>query len=149
MQPASLPPTPELTTLEHEPGTFWYGAWKDVNIAVWQRSATGSAVTRIDRTVPGRIKALPGRHSTVHIALATAGTPEPDARAAFAESAKRWIDVTCCVAVVLEQTGFLASAIRSAVTGIQLISGTQFPLRVHRSIEEAVPWFVEMHEQTA
>lgn len=139
----------ELTTLDHEPGNFWYGAWKDVNVAVWRQAASAAAVARIDHTIPGRIKALPGRHSTVHIALASVGPPTSEARTAFAESARRWKDITGAVAVVIENNGFLASALRSAVTGIQLLSGTQFPLRAHKSIEEAAPWLVEHHERTA
>lgn len=137
-----------LVVLDSEPGEFWCGAWMNVNIAVWEKSASRGAVERLDRTVPARLKALSQRLSTVHIATPTAGVPGADVRAAFAETAKRWGHTTGCVSVVIEHAGFAASALRSAVTGIQLVSGAAFPMRAHKSIDEAVPWFVEAHAQT-
>jgi hypothetical protein len=139
---------PGLTTLDSEPNAFWYGAWKNVNIVVWAQAATREAVERLDRFIPERAEAHPERLSTVHIATPTAGVPNADARAAFADTAKRWPHNTGCVAVVLEHKGFAASAMRSAVTGIQLLASIGFPLRSHRSLEEAVPWLVEMHTKT-
>ena len=140
---------PGLLLLEREPGVFWYGAWRRVNIAVWQRPASADAVTRIDRTIPTRVKTVPGRHSTVHIGLANAGAPTAEARTAFAETAKRWRHIIGCVSVVIEDRGFVASAVRSAVTGIHLLAGAEFPMRAHRSIDEAAVWVVETHERTA
>jgi hypothetical protein len=148
-QPAPLTTEPlDLTTLDSEPRAFWYGAWKNVNIAVWEQAATREFVGRIDRFIPVRFKAHPERLSTVHIATAASGAPDADARAEFAAAAKRWPHVTGCVAVVIEHKGFAASALRSAVTGIQLVSGLAFPLRSHRTLEEAVPWLVEAHAKT-
>jgi hypothetical protein len=137
-----------LVALDAEPGEFWCGAWMNVNIAVWRASASRAAVERLDRTVPERVQALSQRLSTVHIATPRAGVPGADARAAFAEAAKRWAHTTGCVSVVIEHAGFAASALRSAVTGVQLVSGAVFPMRAHKSIDEAVPWFVEAHAQT-
>jgi hypothetical protein len=137
-----------LEVLDSEPGVFWYGGWKNLNIAVWENSASRSAVERLDRIVPARVKALSQRLSTVHIATPGAGVPSSDARAAFADAAKRWAEITGCVSVVIEHAGFAASALRSAVTGIQLVSGAGFPMRAHKSIDEAVPWLVETHAQT-
>jgi hypothetical protein len=137
-----------LVVLDSEPGEFWCGAWMNVNIVVWQTSASREAVERLDRTIPPRLKALSQRLSTVHIGTSGAGVPGADVRAAFAEAAKRWAHATGCVSVVIEHAGFAASALRSAVTGIHLVSGAAFPMRAHKSIDEAVPWFVEIHTQT-
>ena len=119
-----------------------------MNIAVWKDAASTAAISRIEATIPARLKTHPGRLSTVHIALPSSGAPTAEVRAAFAETAKRWQNITGCVAVVVEHTGFIASALRSAVTGIHLVSGAEFPMRAHRTVAEAVPWLVEMHAQT-
>jgi hypothetical protein len=150
MQQQNTSPTavaPELTVLDSEPGLFWYGAWQNMSFVVWEQSATLEAVERIDRAVPARLKIHP-RLSTVHIATLNAGMPSSAARSAFGEAAKRWAQVTGCVAVVVEYQGFAASALRSMVTAIQLLAGSPFPMRVHGSFEEAVPWLVQTHART-
>jgi hypothetical protein len=135
-----------IERLDAEPGRFWFGAWRNVNILVWESTADLHAVERLEHTIPPRVAAHPEGLSTVYIIPETAGPPPADVRAAFAAQGKRWRKTIACLSVVIEHTGFLGSAMRSAITGITLISPDRFKTGIHESIAEAAAWLPGPHQ---
>lgn len=122
-------------------------AYRDVTITVWHGSADDVAVHVMDQVAATRIARFPGGVSGVHVVTHGAGMPTAGARSALAASARKWSAQTAAVAVVLEQAGFFGSAMRSAVTGIQMLSKAEFPIRVFGSTREAAGWLPGPHVQ--
>jgi hypothetical protein len=118
-----------------------------VNITVWHASGDERAVRSIEDTLPARVARFPEGVSGVHIITESAGLPTSGARDALVESARKWGKLTAGVAVVIERAGFWGSALRSAVTGIQMVSKAEFPIRVVGSLREAAQWLPDVHEQ--
>jgi hypothetical protein len=84
--------------------------------------------------------------STVHVMTESAGPPTHEARRGFAETGRRWEKSIRCVSLVIEREGFWGSALRSAVTGIQmLLNRANYPIEVHASIAETAAWLPSRH----
>lgn len=136
----------EPTVLDATPGAFWFGAWEALNVIVWSQAATSDMVTRIDRGVAARYRAVnEQRMSTVHVVLAGGGPPDPDARAAFVDMNQRWGHAAACGAVVIERGGLAGVALRSAVTGIIILAPKHFRVKVFDAIEPCAPWVADQH----
>ena len=85
--------------------------------------------------------------SGVQLITHGAGMPTAGARTALAEQARKFSDGTVAVAVVIEQAGFFGSAMRSAVTGIQMLAKAAFPIKVFRSVQEVAAWLPGPHAE--
>jgi hypothetical protein len=140
---ARLEVKPPLTVMDSEPGAFWFGAWGNINVRVWFTTPKLVGVKRLDATNPERVRAHPEKLSTVHIAAATAGPPEPEARSALNEMHKRYGDTVGCAAVVIEHGGLLGAAVRSAVTGMMMVAPKHYRVKVFDTIEPVAPWLAE------
>ncbi|HET6338918.1 MAG TPA: hypothetical protein VFG30_37120 [Polyangiales bacterium] len=139
---------PELVVMDSEPGAFWFGAWRNINLLVWLQGATLDAVSRLDRTNLERTQAHPEKLTTVHIVTAIAGPPDPDARDAFNTMHLQWGHTVGCAAVVIERSGFVGVAVRSVITGMVLLAPKHYRVKVFDSIEPAAPWLVEQHARS-
>jgi hypothetical protein len=123
---------------------FGYG---DVTITVWHASGDEGAVHSMDQISAHRVACFPRGVSGVHVIKHSAGMPSAGARAALVASARKWAGQIAAVAVVIEQAGFFGSAMRSAVTGIQLLSKAEFPMRVFASTRAAADWLPIPHAE--
>jgi hypothetical protein len=112
-------------------------------IAVWWSQATGSAVQRFLPIVEGLSQKYPQGYSHIHIVKDKAGIPTPEARAGFLQLMSE--PALGHVAVVIGGQGFWASAMRSAITGMQIMSPRAFQLRLHGSVSEVVASLPEAH----
>lgn len=134
--------------MDSEPGAFWFGAWRNINLLVWLHGATLDAVSRLDRTNPARTQAHPEKLTTVHIVTESAGPPDPDARDAINAMHLHWGHTVGCGAVVIERSGFVGVAVRSVIAGMILLAPKHYRVKVFDSIEPAAPWLVEQHART-
>jgi hypothetical protein len=123
---------------------FGYG---DVTITVWHSSGDELAVRSLDDVSALRLPRYPRGVSGVHLVKHNAGLPTAGARSALVASARKWSAQVAAVAVVIEQAGFFGSAMRSAVTGIQLLSKAEFPMRVFASTRAAADWLTVPHAE--
>lgn len=138
----------EIEVLDAEPGLFWFGAFRNVNILVWAQGATLDCVKRVDRTNVPRTQAHPEKITTVHIVLPSAGPPEADARDAFNAMHAQWGHTVGCGALVIERSGFLGVAVRSAIAGMVMVAPKHYRIKVFDAIEAAAPWVSENHERS-
>lgn len=123
---------------------FGYG---DVNITVWHASGDEPAVLSLEPLAAKRIASFPRGVSGVQLVTHAAGMPTAGARNALAAQGRKWAKETAAVAVVIEHTGFFGSAMRSVVTGIQLLAKAEFPIRVFASLQEAADWLPIPHAE--
>jgi len=138
----------EIVVLDQEPGLFWFGAFRNVNILVWAKGATLDCAKRVDRTNVARTEAHPEKLTTVHIVLPSSGPPEPDAREAFNAMHAQWGHTVGCGALVIERSGFLGVAVRSAIAGMVMVAPKHYRIKVFDAIEAAAPWISENHERS-
>lgn len=130
------------------PGTVWFGAWRNVNVVVWLGTASVEAVNLIERANDKRFRVLARQMSTVHVVTPNAGPPEGEARQAFVASNERIGATVLCGGVVIERTGLLGVAMRSAITGIVILAPKQIRIKVFDSIEPCSIWVADQNNRT-
>jgi hypothetical protein len=138
---------PIFTIALERPSEMLMATYKNVNIIVWYAAASGEAVEMLDEATVARVRDCPSGISAIHVASHTAGLPSAEARDGLVRSSKRWSAHLACVAVVIERKGFWASAMRGAVTGIQMLAPRSFVSQVHDSIEQATEWLPPHHSK--
>jgi len=137
----------ELEFLHAHGGICALFGYRDVTITVWHGSGDEQAVRSLDEVSALRLPRFPRGVSGVHLVRHNAGLPSAAARSALVASARKWSGQVAAVAVVIEQAGFFGSAMRSAVTGIQLLSKAEFPMRVFASTRAAADWLAVPHAE--
>lgn len=140
----------EITIHDIEPGAFYIGSWQGIVMVRWERTADVEAVERLGK-VSTALMADPTypRRSNVHIISETAGVPSAAARAGFVELMKEHADRMACVCIVVEGSGFLASAMRSFLTGMRLLAPRAFQYRLFGTVEDVVAWLPPEHRARA
>lgn len=139
-------PLSSFDLVDEEPGVFAFATYSNVNILVWTDSATGAITERYEQHVARQVPLSPHGISTVHVITESARPPTLEARRGFAETGRRWEKSICCVSVVIERQGFWGSALRSAVTGIQMVlRRAEYPVEVHANISETAAWLPIRH----
>jgi hypothetical protein len=139
-------PSSDFVLVDEEPGMFVFATYANVNMFIWSGFATGAITDRLEQHVARQVPMNPYGLSTVHVMTDTAGPPTPEARRGFAETGRRWEKSIIAVSLVIEREGFWGSALRSAVTGIQmLLRRADYPIHVHASIAETAAWLPSKH----
>jgi hypothetical protein len=141
-----LPTQSGFRVIDEEVGVYTLAMHKNVNIFVWVGGARGDITERYARIVAEQVPGNPNGLSTVHVMTHLSAPPSVEARRGFAEVAKRFKESIVCASLVIEREGFWGSAMRSAVTGVQLLlQRADYPVKVHASIEETVAWMPMHH----
>lgn len=128
---------------EAQTGQYALAAWKNLSIAVWRDSATLDAVERLRLMGDGIQAAFPQGRSSIHLVCNGAGPPSPAAKDLFVRLMKD--EAVQLVGVVIQGSGFWASALRSAITSMQLESGRRVATRHHNDVAELVEWLPRAH----
>jgi len=133
-----------LTLLDSEPGAFALFAFDDVTIACWPKHATGETVGRVAMATASFVGAG-RRFSNVHLVKHGAALPTAEARAGFVGMMDRYAGDLACVAVALLGSGFWASALQSAITGMRMVSPRTFSMRIVNSMDAIAEWLPPAH----
>jgi hypothetical protein len=132
--------------IDEEPGLYTFSMHRNVNIFVWTGSARAEVTDRIAQIVASQVTQRPEGLSTVHVMTHLSSPPSSEARRGFAEIGKRFQASIVSVSLVIEREGFWGSAMRSAVTGVQLLlSRADYPIKVHGSVAETAAWMPMHH----
>ena len=132
--------------VDEEPGVYVFAAHANVNILAWVGAATGAITARYAEIVARQVPASPRGLSTVHLMTPYSMPPTSEARRVFAQVAKDWESSVMCCSLVIEREGFWGSAMRSAITGIQLLFAPGgYPIKVHANIAECAAWLPRNH----
>jgi hypothetical protein len=135
----------ELVTLASDPGHFWFGGWRYVNIVVWGPACSVKHVALIERTNVARTGAHPKGLSTVHVITPAANTPDAKMRDDLNEMHERWGHTVACGAIVIERGGLAGLAMRSAITTMTMLAPKNYRVKVFETVDEAAPWVSEQH----
>jgi hypothetical protein len=146
--PASPPAaTAELTLLDSEPGVVTVYAHGNITIIVWWGRASPQAAQRLHRVTEQRRKQHPEGLSAIHIVKGDVVLPDQATRDALVRVMKDSDTSLAALAVVIGGGGFWASALRSVITGMRVLSRSAFELRLHGTIDEALAWLPDKHAQ--
>jgi hypothetical protein len=139
-------PEAGFDVVDEEPGVYVFAVHSNVNIMVWVGAATGEITDRYQHIVARQVPVSPRGLSTVHIMTALAEPPTSEARRGFADVARRFESSIVSAALVVEREGFWGSAMRSAITGIQLLFAPgNYPMKVFAGVGEAAAWMPRQH----
>ena len=136
----------EVTIVDTIPGSVRFGVWNDIMFVAWETTADGVSVGRLNEHAREYQRARPGkRQSGIHIAREGVGLPTPEARAGLMDMVNSQADRFGAVAVVICGSGFVASAVRSFLTGLRLVAPRTFDFRLHGKTSEILKWFPAAH----
>jgi hypothetical protein len=139
---------PTLTTVYNEPGSYRFATWNEIMFVKWEQAAEVESVARLEKLVQDfRSRHPTGRLSGVHLIADGVGLPTPEARTRLMALIKEGSAHFGAVAIVVGGTGFVASAVRSFLTGLRLIAPRSFDFRLHGRTFEVMKWFPAAHEQ--
>lgn len=115
-------------------------------IVAWSEQADLAAVQHLC-AISDILLARYASVSAVHVAASDIGLPSSEVRSALLEMMARYGPHTACLAVVLEGSGFWASAMRSVITGMRMLAPRAFAMRIHDDIADACAWLPFEHEK--
>jgi hypothetical protein len=84
--------------------------------------------------------------SDVHLVTRAVGLPNAATRAALIEASRIGTPHLAAVGVWLAGTGFWASAVRSFVTGLNVVLREPYELRMFAELEDLAAWLPPAHE---
>jgi len=128
------------------PGTCAFRRSGNVVVHAWRGQMTDTIAERFVQINEGVILQHPEGISFVSWIQEGAPLPSSGARRIVSEVMGEYSESIACVAVIMEGSGFWASAMRSAVTGIGLLAKGDFIMRSHRSVAEMTVWFPNHHQ---
>jgi hypothetical protein len=122
--------------------------WVDnVALLAWRARPTSLVVEEMVRAFEARRAQYPGGMSIVHIGQLSNAMVDAETRETFRRTTAQLDNYLVAVAFVAPGGGFLASTLRSLVTGIMLMVRSSAPYRFHECAEDVLEWLPEIHEQ--
>lgn len=137
----------DLSPTDFGPGVlslFWVD---NVALLAWQTRPTAIVVEDMVRAFEARRSRYPGGMSIVHIGKLSNTLIDAETRETFRRTTAELGDYLVAVAFVTRGGGFMASTLRSVVTGIMLVVRSSAPYRFHEHAEEVLAWLPEVHAQ--
>jgi hypothetical protein len=144
-EPAADATADELKRLDGVPGVMTLYGLANITIIVWWSGANPAAVQRLHLLTERRRREHPTGLSAVHIVKGDLILPDQTTRDAFVKLMKDSDSAMAAVAVVIGGSGFWASAARSAITGMRVLSRSAFEMRLHGQIAEVLNWLPDKH----
>jgi hypothetical protein len=128
-----------------EPGVVAELALRNVLILVWDVQPTAAAIAGLDAAGEHVRPYMARGTSMIHVVRAPLQLPNDVERAAMMDMMKS--HNVRLVAMVVTETGFLLSMLRSVVTGLRVITRGHFDYRICHSNEEVADWLPELHRE--
>jgi len=125
-----------LLLLAASPEAYAFYRWDNIAINVWASQPTGEAVKVLAQLTERSLSECPSGLSSIHWLEQGVALPTAEARQGLGEIAKRYEKHLICVGVMLQGSGFWASATRSALSGIVLLAPRTYSLRFYGEVSE-------------
>jgi hypothetical protein len=117
-------------------------------IVSWNDQADLPAVRDLSE-ISDQLLAVYPNVSAIHLAASDIGLPPSEVRNALLDMMARYGPHTACLAIVLEGSGFWASAMRSVITGMRMLAPRAFSMRIHEDVDAVCEWLpLEHHRRT-
>lgn len=133
----SIPPDP-LQRIHDEAGAVTEYQLQNVLILVWYGQPTAAVITRLELANESvRQRASQGM-AMIHVVYAPLKLPDELSRTAMLRF-MRTHNVRL-VAMVVNQSGFVLSMLRSVVTSLRVVTGGHFDYRICNTLEQVSEW---------
>lgn len=130
-----------------EPGVVRLFIYENVSVIAWYAAPTASAIEELFRLGEPLRRRYTRGGSIIHVMCgARLSIMDGPARDAMVRIGDAIGPTTAGVAVVLAVDGFLASAVRSVITGLRVRSKHDFDYRLHARCEEVLDWLPAVHQ---
>lgn len=137
----------DLAVVDQYPGVFRAGVLGRVAIVAWIGRLETDSAEQYARFYHDFIARLGGgRASFVHLCTEGVALPSSGARATLAKLSEN-SDPLACVSVVIEGSGFWASAVRGFLTGMRLLGAGTLRIHEHSTVADVVAWLPAEHEK--
>lgn len=142
--------SPEQTSAEierfgGEPGVISLYGYENVTIIVWHGRPTVAAAEALTRVSQRRRAEFPHGISAVHLVQVTSEMPDGPTRDAFVKLLREGGGKLAVLCVVVRGGGFWASATRSLLTGLRVLSRGSFDLGLHTDLGAAIDYLLPRH----
>ena len=128
-----------------EPGVVSLHGFENITIVVWYGKPTVTAAEQLARVSQRRRAEFEQGISAVHMVQGTFEMPDAATRDTFVKLLRDGGGKLAVVCVVIRGGGFWASAMRSLVTGLRVLSRGSFDLGLHTEISAAVDYLLPRH----
>lgn len=138
----------DLVLEAHVPGRYVAATVREIVTFYWAGDAERSSMQFLAQVLD-KLTANGTKHaSALHVVHERVALPNAEVRGELISMLQDYARITGCVGVVLLGSGFWASAMRSALTGIRMIMPMGAPpLKFAQSVDEILPWFCATHEE--
>lgn len=137
-----------LSVFELVPGVVSILGHGNLTIIVWHSKPGADAVERLRQVSERRRRQHPHGVSAVHLIKGHFELPDSATRDVFVRLIKEGEGTLAAVAVVIPAAGFWASAVRSLITGLRVLSRGTFDMGLHNTVDDVVKWLPARHART-
>jgi hypothetical protein len=120
---------------------------ENVAICGWSQPASAAIIDGLQAASEPHRQRYPRGLSFVHIGRVELTLMDADTRKAFVHVLRDLGASVAACAIVTHASGFRASAMRSVITGIVVLSRSPVEVRFHDHPEAVLEWLPEKHEQ--
>jgi hypothetical protein len=121
---------------------FWV---ENVAILAWHKPATAAAVEGLYALSKPQRERYPSGMSFIHVGRAQLSLMDAQARDVFVRVSRELGGYIVASAFVTHASGFMASTLRSVVTGVLVLSRTSHEIQIHERGEEVLAWLPAKH----
>jgi len=117
--------------------------WANLIFAIFKKETTLAGVQKVRQAYERSWRLNPNGLCTMMIVEPRAPMPGAEVRKALAEALAVGSGRTLMSAVIHEGSGFHASAVRSVVTGLAMLTRLPFPHQVFATVRDAANWMAK------
>lgn len=137
----------ELAVAAEFPGVFRAGLVGRIAITAWLGQLDMNSVEVYARFITGFLAQVAAtRGSVVHLVNERVALPPSGTRPVLAKMMEN-TEPLACTSVVIEGSGFWASAVRGFLTGMRLLGPSSFRMHEHATLADVVAWLPAEHEK--
>jgi hypothetical protein len=137
----------EIESLGGEPGVVSLYGLENITIIVWHGKPTVAAVEQLTRVSQHRRAKFSHGISAVHLVPATFELPDGPTRDMFVKLLRDGDGKLAVVCVLIRGGGFWASAMRSLLTGLRVLSRGSVDLGLHTELGATVDYLLPRHHE--
>ena len=126
-----------------DPGNVALFTLENVAIMVWFAQPSAASVERLDRHLASLRAVRDPALTMVHVIKSPLRLPDEASRAAMLHVTKE--HNVSLVVMVVSESGFMLSMMRSVITGLRVLTAGRFDYRVEASVDNVAAWLPKQH----
>ena len=130
----------ERLKIEHASRDAAIGVLDGHVVAHWNEAPSLLAIAGLERAIRTVKRSAPTMFGYYARLGADVGVPDEQSRGAFLRLGEQFGVGAACIALVLEDAGFRAAAVRGAITSVGLALRGRLPMRAFSSLADASVW---------